>query len=294
MVVKKRTEADWAELKTFAVLARNGTLSAAARALNVDHATIGRRIKSLESTLGVQLVQRRPEGYTLTTAGQEVLGVAARMESASAGLAQLGDGLPHGQVRIAVSPSVCDGFLAMRMVELNRLHPLVDISLISGLRPLSLARHEADIAIRLGRLTDSEIVGRRIASLRLGIFASVERAATAEKESRPPIITFDETNAHLPEAQAATTHFGESRVVFRASSQLAQARAAADGLGLAILPWFVARQFASLQPVCRHMSLPSRDLWLLSRRADQKLWPIGSVRDFLIDLFVRERATFER
>lgn len=292
MTVKKRTEPDWAELRTFAVLARYGTLSAAARVLKVDHATIGRRIKSLETTLNVRLVQRRPRGYTLTDAGEKVLQVAAAMERASASLTAIENELPHGEVRITASPSLCDGFLAAHMTGLTTRHKTLSVSLLSGLRPLSLAHHEADIAIRLGKLADSDAVGRKIASLSLGIFANARRAAEIAKGSPTPLVTFDEANASLPEAQILAAHYDGHRVAFRASSQMAQAEAAADGMGLALLPWFIARRFPALQSIRSEISLPKRDVWLLCRRDDKQSWPVGPTRDFLIELFLRERALF--
>jgi len=87
MDVKKRTDADWSDLHVFAALARHGTLSAAARALKLNHATIARRIAALERSLDAKLVERRPHNYALTARGQTVLDAVAAMESAYAQLA---------------------------------------------------------------------------------------------------------------------------------------------------------------------------------------------------------------
>ncbi|NIF66880.1 LysR family transcriptional regulator, partial [Burkholderia sp. Cy-647] len=84
-----RTTPDWEDIRVFVALARHGSLSAAARALSVSHATISRRIQSLEQALGERLVERRPDGYVLTPAGTRTLGSASEMEAAAA---QLGRG----------------------------------------------------------------------------------------------------------------------------------------------------------------------------------------------------------
>src|ERR1700754_3662528 len=75
---------DWEDVRIFTALARHGSLSAAARALSVNHGTVARRISSLEKTLGERLVERRPDRYILTVAGQHALDLANQMEVAAA------------------------------------------------------------------------------------------------------------------------------------------------------------------------------------------------------------------
>ena len=87
---EKRTEVDWQDLRIFLALGRHGSLSAAARALGVNHATIARRLHSLEDSLGEKLVERRPEGFALTLAGTHTLAVAGDMDSASHTLGRAG------------------------------------------------------------------------------------------------------------------------------------------------------------------------------------------------------------
>jgi len=70
---------DWEDMRVFLALGRHGSLSAAARALSVNHATIARRIQSLEDRLGDKLVDRRPDGYALTPAGRLALAAASEM-----------------------------------------------------------------------------------------------------------------------------------------------------------------------------------------------------------------------
>src|ERR1700722_15974689 len=83
---QNRTAVDWEDIRVFTALARHGSLSAAARALSITHATVARRISSLEEALGSKLVERRPDGYVLTSAGNRVLKAASDMETAAARL----------------------------------------------------------------------------------------------------------------------------------------------------------------------------------------------------------------
>ncbi|MET1028616.1 MAG: LysR family transcriptional regulator, partial [Dongiaceae bacterium] len=121
----------------FIALARHGSLSAAARALSVNHATISRRISSLERRLGEKLVERRPDGYVLTRAGDRALAAANEMEMAAAILSRGGaDDRPKGLVRINATPGLTHGFLTERLAKLAALHPGLDLELATDVRPV--------------------------------------------------------------------------------------------------------------------------------------------------------------
>src|SRR5215471_11679443 len=85
----RTTRIDWEDVRFFAALARHGSLSATARALRVNHATVARRIAALEDALRIKLFKRWPTGYELTAEGRSALEAADTMESAAAALAQL-------------------------------------------------------------------------------------------------------------------------------------------------------------------------------------------------------------
>src|SRR6218665_1260507 len=135
MADQKRTALDWEDLRVFMALGRHGSLSAAARALSVTHATIARRIQSLEALLGDKLVERRPEGYVLTPAGTRALAVANDMETAAQTLGRdAPDGTPRGLVRVNASPALAQGFIIGRLATLATRFPGLDIDLATHLR----------------------------------------------------------------------------------------------------------------------------------------------------------------
>src|SRR3954468_24030652 len=161
MADKKRTEPDWQDIRVFLALGRHGRLSAAARALSVNHATIARRIRALETTLREKLVERRPDGYVLTPAGTRTLAAASDMESAAETLGKGAvDDTPRGLVRVNASPGLFQGFLLSRLAKLPAQYPGIDIDVATDLRHVSLERREADIAIRLGRPQDGDVIAR--------------------------------------------------------------------------------------------------------------------------------------
>src|SRR5438477_6140773 len=124
--VRFRPMLDWEDLRHFLMLAREGTLSAAARGLGVDHATVARRVRSLESETGLKLVDRRNRSYALTDEGRRIAATAAPMEAAAfaVGRAVLAvkPGI-QGEVAISAPPSLANAFIAPQILRLRLRHP---------------------------------------------------------------------------------------------------------------------------------------------------------------------------
>lgn len=293
MADQKRTELDWQDVRTFVALARHGSLSAAARMLSVNHATISRRLHSLEQSLGEKLVERRPEGYVLTPAGTHALEAASDMEQAAQMLGRgLADGSPSGLVRINASPGLTGGFLISRLPELAARYPKLDIDLAPALRSVSLERHEADIAIRFEKPKDGDIIARPLTTAGFGFYGTPEVCRDAEAGREPVFIGFNEADGHLSAATWLNRHFPRARVAFRAKDQFLQSIAARSGAGLALLPHYIGRSDPLLQ-LCDLGAVPSSmDVFLLTRRRDRKDASIRSVADEILTLFERERDLF--
>ena len=151
---KKRTAGlDWEDIRYFVALARYGTLSETARRLRVNHATVARRISSLETLLGRTLFERRPDGYALSAEGKAVLDEARYMDEAALSvLRRLDAGTElSGMVRLTVGRVLAERFLIERLRAFHELYPAIDLEVIGGSRSVSLARRGADIALRVGR-----------------------------------------------------------------------------------------------------------------------------------------------
>lgn len=294
MAEQKRTELDWEDLRVFLALGRYGSLSGAARTLAVNHATVARRIKALETSLGERLVDRRPDGYVLTPAGTRTLAAASDMEAAAQTLGRAGtDDAPRGLVRVNAPPALSQGFLIARLAKIPVLFPGLDIDLATDLRSVSLERHETDIAVRLGRPQDSYLIARPLVTMGYGFYGTPAVCDEVEAGSEPVFVGFDEANADIPEAAWLSRHFPRARVSFRASNNVAQATAAASNAGLAILPHYIGRTREGLR-LCRlEPAMPPREVWILTRRQDRKNLPIRTVVEHLGDMFMRERALFE-
>ena len=288
MADKFRTPAlDWEDLRTFLALTRHQTLSATARALGVNHATVSRRVTALEAALGNPLFIRRPNGYTLTAEGRAVLGDASTMEEAALSVLRRTDTQDSlmGLVRLTTTRVLADGFLAQHLGPLHQRHPGLDIEMIVDSRHLSLARREADIALRVGPPKDSELVGRRVATLSFGFFGTEHRAAQAATGQLPPLIGFDEDSNFIAQAQWLAQCFPNCRFAFRSNSWIAQAHAARAGFGIALLPHYLITPECGLTSISLGMDPPPQELWLLVRPDLAKVPRVRVVADFLAELF---------
>jgi DNA-binding transcriptional LysR family regulator len=247
----------------------------------------------LSLTLGERLVERRPDGYVLTPAGTRTLVAATDMEVAAAAMARNGpDDGPRGLVRISAPPSLSQRFLIPRLARLSTRHPGLDIDVATGFRAVSLERREADIAVRLGRPEDGDVIAKRLAPLGFG-YTSAAYLDRVDRGLKAALIGFDEANAYLPEAAWLARNFPRMRVAFRATGQIAQAVAAKESAGIALLPHFCSPGGRSAHPVPVNRGTPDAGYLAHYRRQDRKDLPIRLVSDYLSVIFEEEAGLCE-
>jgi DNA-binding transcriptional LysR family regulator len=292
---KRTTRLDWEDVRYFVALARGGTLSATARALRVNHATVARRIASLEALLGRALFDRRAKGYVLTAQGRAVLDKAAAMDEAALSVLRYLDAGTElsGLVRLAAGRVLAERFLIDRLRAFHERYPAIDLEVIGGSRVVSLAKREADVALRYGSPKDSALVGRRLASITFGLYASAAYRDKLKAGQPPAFIGFDEQSDFIAEAAWLAREFGNRRFSFRTNSQTTQAAAARAGYGVALLPrYIVAAHEPDLVEVSLAKRLPERDIWLLVRRDLKSVPRVQTLTDYLVEMFRRDRHLF--
>src|SRR5690606_28266655 len=154
---------NWDDARIFLAVARHGQILGAARALSLNHATVGRRLTALEMALGSTLFFRRPNGTQLTSQGLKFLEFAELMESASLAASEAAgaDSAVEGIVRIGAPDGFGTAFLAPRLVELVERHPGLRAELVPVPRAFSLSQREADIAVTLERPREGRLVARK-------------------------------------------------------------------------------------------------------------------------------------
>ena len=263
MADKNRTrEPGWEDVRYFLALSRSGTLSGAARSLRVNHATVARRLVALETALGTALFERRTDGYSLTPGGEAALQTALTMEKAALALPESADSAAcRGMVRLTTVTSLANHVLAGGLGGFARDCPGVVIELLTDIRILSLARREADIALRLGHPKDSSLTCRRLANVHYAFYAAKGRPAGC---ASVPFIANATEAAGIAEAQWLEKRLTARAVAFRSNSIEAQAAAARAGLGIALLPRYMGDRDRALAEVHPMEPFPPRELWLFS------------------------------
>jgi len=283
----------WDDLQYLLEAVRQGSLSAGARVLGVDHATIGRRIRRLEKVLGRAVIDRQRPGLVLTAFGEAALAEAERMRDAAATVARLAEARPKlaGPVRITTTGMFASTYLTPVLAAFRKLQPLIDIELIVDERSLSLARREADIALRLARPKDSGLVTRRVATMGYGFYATPAYLKRAKKDGFD-FVGFEVNPPDIPEVAWLRQAAGDRPIAFRSNSRMALIEAVRAGLGISILPHYAAKGLA-------HVALEggpekmTRELWLLVHRDLKDAPRFRAVIDFLIERTARDRERFE-
>src|SRR5476649_559153 len=168
---------NWDNARFLLAMSRTGSLRAAAASLEVDQATVSRRLRTLERELHTRLFNRHPEGYTLTSAGQLLLPEAETMETASAAMQRktLGmDASLAGTVHIASTESLVNCFLLPALARLRQSHPAITMQLSTAPALVDIQRGEADLAVRSARPADENLIIRRLATFHIGLYASAD------------------------------------------------------------------------------------------------------------------------
>ncbi|MBS0536534.1 MAG: LysR family transcriptional regulator [Proteobacteria bacterium] len=273
---------DWEDIRHFIAVGRSGTLSGAARALKVDHATVSRRLAALEAALGVRLVDRLPRACRLTPIGQQVFDRASAMEAGADGigrLAKAGQAPLSGRVTLSASPVLVTNLFAARLARFRADYPDIRLSLPAEGRQVSLSRREADVAVRLVRPKEASSVARRIGIMHFALYA--HRAyAQLDTPGRWEFIAFDQSYADMPQQRWLMDIAGKRPVACELNHISEHLIAVRAGAGVAGLPCFLGDREPDLVRVARDSAPFRREIWLAVHRDLRKSPAVRVVMDF--------------
>ena len=233
---------DWDGVRYFLAVARGGSVRSAAQHLGVNHSTVLRQVAQLEARLGAHLFEKRPSGYRLTTAGDEVLQDAEQMEASSLRLESRVFGRDQGvrgRLRVTLAPTLATHLLMPDFVEFARLHPDIEMEILSSGELANLTNREADVAIRVvydRKDLPLNLHGMKGPELHGGVYRSRDRLV-ASQPGAADAMRWIVIGAHgIPDWARETATTG---VPFRTSDGEAQIVAVREGLGMTTLPCFV-------------------------------------------------------
>jgi DNA-binding transcriptional LysR family regulator len=287
---------DWNDLRYFLAVARAGSLAGAARALDCEHSTVGRRIAALEAALEVTLFRRQPDGVALTDDGVAILPLAEEAERGALAVERLRGGADtrlEGTVRLATSEGF-SGFLVKRLPALRARHAGIQVEVVTGPQAHDLMRGEADLALRFLKPTQPELIAKRLVEVGWAMYASptyLDARGTPDLDDLRghDVVGFDQSLRGVPGAHWLAEHGAGATVVLTASSLVSAMNAVIVGMGLGVLPCLLCEGDASLRRVSPRV-LGGRDLWLVANPQAAKLARVRAVMTFLTEAIEADAA----
>lgn len=283
---------DWESIRYFLAVARLGTMSGAARSLEVDHATISRRLGALEAKIAARLVERLPRACRLTPLGQRVYELAQAMEESAYAIERLLDASrspPSGRVTVSAPPALVANFLLKHLVAFRRANPGIQLSICPEARHVSLSRREADVVLRMTRPEEPTSVVRKLGRVSFGLYASADYAHLHDPSSWE-FIAYDAGFAGVRQ-RAWLMEVAEGRPIACEISDINNHLIAARaGAGVAGLPDFLAERDATLQRLSHNGEAFFQDIWMAVHRDLRHSPQIRVVMDFLLRTFADHPA----
>jgi DNA-binding transcriptional LysR family regulator len=285
---------DWDDLRHFLAVHRNATLARAASTLGINATTVGRRLAALEERLEARLFDRTPDGYALTPAGCDLLARAEAIEAETFAIERelIGaDQRPTGVVRLTATETLATRFVMPHLPVFRARYPEITLVLACTNRRVSLARREADVALRLARPREDNVVTRRLAAIHLGLYAAGryldQRGMPEDPETTlggHDVILFADSRAFAIENAWFQPRLARARIAMRSDSVSSVYAAAVAGVGLALLPASVADRDAALRRVTIANSPAPREIWQAVHADMQKNRRVRVLLDFLAEV----------
>ncbi|WP_224823516.1 LysR family transcriptional regulator [Cognatishimia sp. MH4019] len=292
---------NWNDMRVFLAVARTESLSGAGRVLQVDPATVGRRIGRLEQTLGTPLFAKSPQGYALTDAGQRLQTHAERAEQAMQGAQDALTGTTAtlaGQIRIGAPDGVANFLLPQVCAAIGAENPDLDIQIVALPRVFNLSRREADMAVTVSPPTAGRLTVQKITDYRLHLAAADSYLAQSSTlTSRAdlgahriigyiPDMIFDKELDYLSE-------LGAPRVTLASNSVSVQLNAIRQGAGVGIVHDFSLPAAPGVTRILTDQISLTRSFYLVRHADDRRLDRLNRFATALIAGLRQEVARLE-
>jgi DNA-binding transcriptional LysR family regulator len=262
----------WELWRSFLSVLREGSLSAAARALGLTQPTLGRHIGALEAALGgTSLFTRSARGLLPTEAALALRPEVEAMAAAAEALLRTASGpaaAATGIVRITASEIIGGEVLPAILAALRAAHPGIIVELVLSNRSEDLLRRDADIAIRMVRPTQQALVARHLGEVVLGLYAHRRYLAAAGTPRDPgelarhPLIGFDRAPPRIPGLTIGGRPPTRALFAFRSDSDLAQLAALRAGFGIGVCQRGIAQRDPDLVPLLPEYFAPALEVWV--------------------------------
>jgi len=274
-----------ADLELTLALGRAGTLAAAGERMGIDASTVFRSVQRIERGLGQTLFSRSRRGYELTELGRLLVEQAEQVEAALEQARAATEATPaqvSGMVRITTTDTLLHGLVAPALQQLKLGHPLLSYELHTGNELASLSRRDADIAVRATKRPPQHLVGRHLGPVRVALFAAKKarggvRSYADVEAGGADWIAPDEALPEHPSVLWRKRCFPKQNPRYQVSSILSVMELVALGLGVGVIPLFLAQGRSDLVQLTEAIEESQTELWLLTHAESRHLRRVSTV-----------------
>jgi len=284
----------WEWIQSFVVVAQQGSLSKAAGILTISQPTLSRHMAALEQQLGITLFDRSTQGLKLTRDGTKLMQSSEAMQQAADSFARIASGATvslSGDIRISANEVIGLYYLPAVIARFNQLYPQVKVEIVIENQVTSLNKRDADIALRMFRPTQPDLIAKRLPDIELQITAS-KHYINQHGEPRNlselctyPIIGFDRDQQMEKAVKAMGLNLSDLNIVSKTDFLPLHVELIRAGAGIGVTHQPLIDQFADLQPILLDVTIPALEFWLVCHADVQHNRKIRTMMDFLADIF---------
>ena len=289
---------DWDKLRIFHAVASAGSFTHAGQTLGLSQSAVSRQISALEEEISTPLFQRHARGLTMTDEGEllftAVTDVLGRLAAAEEALKNVHDA-PRGALKITASHGIGAYWLLPRLGQFLAQYPEVEVHLVMDDRELDLAQREADLAIRMRAPVQADLIQRKLFTVHYHMYAAKSylkdhpAPRTLEEIAEHSIIVYGETAVPeirdinwLLEAFKKNAKPGSTGKIIRINNITGILQATEAGLGIGVVPDFVAAEHPKLERVLPDVNAPGFDVHLVYADALRQSKRVAAFRDFAV------------
>lgn len=287
---------DWDKLRIFHTAAESGSFTHAAEKLNMSQSAVSRQISALEEDLGLKLFIRHARGLVLTEVGEQLFRTAHRMhwelQQVETQMSESQE-VPTGPLLVTTTVGIGSTWLSSRIHEFLMLYPEIQIEIKLNDSELDLAMREADVAIRLHRPNQSEMIQRKLFTVHNHFYASLDYV---EKNGAPESVDQLDQHKVISFGEPVPSYLGDinylerlgrpdsspRRAAMKVNAIYGMMQACRAGIGIAMLPDYVTENEAKLTRILPGIELPAYEAYFVYPPALKNSKRVGVFRDFVV------------
>jgi DNA-binding transcriptional LysR family regulator len=294
---------NWDDLKYFLVVCRTGSIRGAATKLNVNHATVSRRVNSFEASLGQRLFERSAKGYKRTALGDEIYIEAYHLEARLNALQRkvvATDQAFSGDIRITLPDVFAQDLLMPCFADFCKLHPNIELEIVDSTKVFNLANREADVALRLCSKPPEYLIGKKLAEIHRAcyvstkVFNSLDLSTSNDQTDLLNNLNWigwtDKLRRPIGKIASDYPRLNSKHKIISSSLQVA---ACLNDMGVAILPCFLGDVHPGLVRIPPYTSQAKHDLWILSHPDLKTNAKIAAFVRFITQYIVKNKDLLE-